>query len=46
MPSPGDPPDAGIEPVSLTSPALVGTFFPRYFLPPGKQWCLKGKNGM
>ena len=26
-PSPGDLPDPGIEPVSLTSPALVGTFF-------------------
>ena len=26
-PSPGDLPDAGIEPVSLTSPALAGRFF-------------------
>ena len=27
MPPPGDLPDPGIEPVSLTSPALAGTFF-------------------
>ena len=27
MPPPGDLPDAGIEPVSLTSPALAGRFF-------------------
>ena len=26
-PSPGDLPDPGIEPVSLTSPALAGRFF-------------------
>ena len=33
-PSPGDLPDPGIEPVSLTSPALVGGFFTT--VPPGK----------
>ena len=27
FPSPGDLPDSGIEPVSLTSPALAGGFF-------------------
>ena len=27
LPSPGDLPDPGIEPVSLTSPALAGMFF-------------------
>ena len=27
MPSPGDLPDSGIEPMSLMSPALVGDFF-------------------
>ena len=27
MPSPGDPPDPGIELTSLTSPALAGGFF-------------------
>ena len=27
FPSPGDLPDPGIEPVSLTSPALAGGFF-------------------
>ena len=32
-PPPGDLPDAGIEPTSLTSPALAGRIFP---LPPGK----------
>ena len=26
-PSPGDPPDPGIEPTSLMSPALAGAFF-------------------
>ena len=26
-PSPGDPPNPGIEPVSLTSPVLAGGFF-------------------
>ena len=28
LPSPGDLPNPGIEPVSLVSPALVGRFFP------------------
>jgi len=27
FPSPGDLPDAGIKPASLTSPALAGRFF-------------------
>ena len=27
LPSPGDPPDPGIEPVTLTYPALAGRFF-------------------
>ena len=27
FPSPGDPPDPGIEPMSFTSPALAGRFF-------------------
>ena len=34
FPSPGDPPDPGIEPVSPVSPALVGGFFTTE--PPGK----------
>ena len=33
-PSPGDFPDPGIEPMSFTSPALAGRFFP--LVPPGK----------
>ena len=32
-PPPGDHPDPGIEPTTLTSPALAGRFFP---MPPGK----------
>ena len=32
-----DPPDPGIEPVSLTSPALAGGFFTT--VPPGKPQC-------
>ena len=32
--SPGDPPDPGIEPMSLGSPALAGRFFTT--VPPGK----------
>ena len=32
--TPGDPPDPGIEPVSIASPALAGWFFT--LLPPGK----------
>ena len=27
LPTPGDPPDPGIEPMSLVSPALAGRFF-------------------
>ena len=34
LPSPGDLPDPGIEPVSLVSPALAGRFFTT--APPGK----------
>ena len=34
FPPPGDLPDPGIEPVSLTSPALAGGFSP--LVPPGK----------
>ena len=34
FPSPGDLPDPGIKPVSLASPALVGSFFTTE--PPGK----------
>ena len=34
MPSSGDLPDPGIEPASLTSPALAGEFFFFFFLPP------------
>ena len=34
FPSPGDLPDPGTEPASLTSPALVGKFLP--LAPPGK----------
>ena len=34
FPSPGNLPDAGIEPASLMSPALAGGFFTT--LPPGK----------
>ena len=34
FPPPGDLPDAGIEPASLTSPALAGGFFTT--VPPGK----------
>ena len=33
-PSPGDLPNTGIEPASLTSPALAGRFLPT--VPPGK----------
>ena len=33
FPPPGDPPDPGIEPASLTSPALAGGFFTA--MPPG-----------
>ena len=33
FPSPGDPPDPGMEPASLTSAALAGGFFPA--MPPG-----------
>ena len=40
FPSPGDLPDPGIEPVSLTSPAwaLVGRFF-TIFEPPDNGFC-------
>ena len=38
FPSPGDLPDSGTEPVSLTSPALAGRYFTAE--PPGK--CLEG----
>ena len=34
FPTPGDPPDLGIEPASLVSPALAGEFFT--IVPPGK----------
>ena len=34
VPPPGDPPDSGIEPVSLVSPVLAGRFF--ITAPPGK----------
>ena len=34
FPSPGDPPDPGIEPVSPVSPALMSEFFT--IEPPGK----------
>ena len=34
FPTPGDPPDLGIEAMSLESPALVGRFFTT--VPPGK----------
>ena len=36
-PTPGDLPDPGIEPASLTSPALAGSFLP--LAPPGKPTC-------
>ena len=36
FPPPGDLLDPGNEPVSLTSPALAGGFFPT--APPGKPW--------
>ena len=35
FPTPGDLPDPGIKPVSLTSPALAGRFFTT--APPGKE---------
>ena len=37
FPSPGDLPDSGIKPASLTSPALAGRFFTTE--PPGKPIC-------
>ena len=37
-PSPGDLPNPGIKPVSLSSPALAGRFFTT--VPPGKPWYL------
>ena len=38
FPPPGDPPDPGIEPTSLVSPALAGQFFTA--MPPGKPRCV------
>ena len=32
FPSPGDLPDAGVEPASLVSPALAGRFLPLFYL--------------
>ena len=37
-PSPGDLPNPGIKPVSLSSPALAGRFFTT--VPPGKPVCV------
>ena len=39
-PPPGDLPDSGIEPTSLTSPVLAGRFFTT--VPPGKPICRVG----
>ena len=51
FPSPGDPPDPGIEPTFPMSPALVGGFLPT--VPPGKPlincaliWGLDGRRGL
>ena len=38
FPTPGDLPDLGIKPASLTSPALADRFFTT--APPGKYWVL------
>ena len=42
IPTPGDLPDPGIEPLSLTSPALAGGFYPTASSEFHGQGCLAG----